>query len=353
MLTLRNVLLLETRWGVREFELWQGDITELPGPIGLVAVSTFPGCYPKATNVIGALWHAHGIDVEALAQEPELDLRGALHGWVSQPLDSGPFRRMVCVEFGAASPLRANYENLFAIIAAFETKGGKKIQLDSLALPMLGAGDQGFSPDEVMNTLLEVVTENLETLRTVRRVAFVGHRAEHAHALSEAMDRLLGRIRLVLPHGNVADTVRAQLRELVDRLASHEGYAMLARDLGAFFDDDVRSYQLGVLGRRVVEAMVGHFLNADAPRPVKGTDLAGNIEALRKIGTAEWIVSYMHLMRVFGNESAHEKGKDTHRRDPPTLEADDLEVLLVCLRRLLEYWTARLSKGSLAPDAPA
>jgi hypothetical protein len=64
--------------------------------------------------------------------------------------------------------------------------------------------------------------------------------------------------------------------------------------------------------------------------------LSKDINKLINLGIADWIRAYMHVLRIFGNESAHEKS--TSGRIPVNITASDLALCLFCLQRLLEFY---------------
>ena len=78
-----------------------------------------------------------------------------------------------------------------------------------------------------------------------------------------------------------------------------------------------------------------------------GTNAFGNIERLQAHGgIAKWINSYLHCLRVLGNESVHLSEHD--QRIPVTLAAGDLIVILGNMARVLDFyrlWRARQSRG--------
>ncbi|MDP6946974.1 MAG: hypothetical protein QF464_22685, partial [Myxococcota bacterium] len=49
-----------------------------------------------------------------------------------------------------------------------------------------------------------------------------------------------------------------------------------------------------------------------------------------------WIRSYMHTLRIFGNEGAHHKDDD--ERFPRALTEKDLALCLFCVLRVLSFW---------------
>lgn len=53
---------------------------------------------------------------------------------------------------------------------------------------------------------------------------------------------------------------------------------------------------------------------------------------------ASWTRSYMQTLRVFGNESAHER--DMATRVPATIDESDLALCLFCIQRVIEFYGA-------------
>ena len=71
---IRNIVQIETKTGLKEFELFQGDITNLPFDVDLVCVSAFKNDYePTPTSIIGQFLQK-GVDIEYLANVPNLIL---------------------------------------------------------------------------------------------------------------------------------------------------------------------------------------------------------------------------------------------------------------------------------------
>ena len=69
-----NILDVDTRWGFRSFELWNGDVTKFDFAIDLLLISSFgTDFFPLEGTVIGALSEI-GISVEQLRTAPEVDL---------------------------------------------------------------------------------------------------------------------------------------------------------------------------------------------------------------------------------------------------------------------------------------
>jgi hypothetical protein len=111
-----------------------------------------------------------------------------------------------------------------------------------------------------------------------------------------------------------------------DNAAATELLLLLKRDAGNFVT-------LAALARRLVEAIVQAIVHERGAKAE--AELIKKIEALANHGVSPWMLSYMHLLRVFGNEAVHEKRKEL--RQPKTVNSWDLMVLLSCLDRVLEW----------------
>jgi hypothetical protein len=93
-----------------------------------------------------------------------------------------------------------------------------------------------------------------------------------------------------------------------------------------------------MLGRRLVEFVVDNLLH----KPNTSPDLIKKIDDTAALGVAPWIRSYMHMLRLLGNEAVHEKS--TEGRKPPYVEQEDLVICLFCIQRLLGFWTEAIRK---------
>lgn len=98
----------------------------------------------------------------------------------------------------------------------------------------------------------------------------------------------------------------------------------------------IRSFEIGILSRRAVEFMLKDLSELGTMPGV----LWKQIEESAEWGIASWVRSYMHVLRLFGNESAYEKKHIDQQ--PSEMDASDLAVCLFCLQRVVSFWeTAR------------
>jgi hypothetical protein len=334
-----NLTEIETRWGYRAFELWQGDITSLDFQVDVLGVSAFANDYePTTGSVIGSLKSNLGIDVATLRLECQLDWTQAFGCWVSKEIPNSPFRRILCVEIlGTSFDLREAIENVFAVLSALEAKG---FRFRSIALPLLGAGQQEFQASEVMGPLLEHAFDHMLRSPCVDRIVFVAHDVERAQALDKAMNLALGRTRIILPTGELVAGVR---KEIIKKISCNkdETAQEILDDISRLLQSkESRFFEIGITGRRLAEFITNHILTSKKPY-----ELWKRIDNLAQHGVSDWMRSYMHMLRIFGNEHAHVK--DSEGRKPPSLSEADFALCLFCIQRLLDFWLD-LSQGSVS-----
>ncbi|MGB8507478.1 MAG: DUF4145 domain-containing protein [Pyrinomonadaceae bacterium] len=332
-MNLLNIIEVETRSGYRTFELYQGDITQLDIKVDVIAFSAFTDNYePVPGTVIGALSENCLIDVEALAGKREFDLVETFGCWVAKATPNTKFERILCAELvGGRLDISEVVENLFIVLSILEMKG---IKPQTLALPVLGAGNQKLNAETMIKELLDRSLSFMNHSACMKRILFVEFQEARARQLDRAMNAVLGRVKVVLPKGAMFEGLRKDIIKTIEAARSLAG----AKSYGVFNDarrlitsEQVRSFEMGIISRRLVEFIVDDI----APRKKK-SDLMGKIEALAQAGIADWITSYMHVLRIFGNESAHEKLKPN--RWPPSVTEDDMTLCLFCLQRLLDFW---------------
>ena len=82
--------------------------------------------------------------------------------------------------------------------------------------------------------------------------------------------------------------------------------------------------------------MVGDLLRRHNVKPNR--DLFDNIQALSKAGViSPWVASYMHGLRVLGNESVHSRDGELVFA-PRAMGKADAAQALAAVRALLEAW---------------
>lgn len=328
-----NLVEIDTPWGYRTFELYHGDITKLDFKVDVLAISAFSGDYePVVNTVIGALWRNCQIDVQALSERREIDLVDTFGCWVAKAKPDTQFERIVCVELiGGKLEISEVIENLFVMLSILEMKG---VKMQSLALPVLGSGNQRQNPAVIIKELLDNSLKYMNHSQSMKRVLFVEYEEERAEQLDKAMNKELGRVRVVLPKGKLFEGLRKEVLKDIGNakaLAQTKNHGLFNDARRLIASDQVRSFELGIISRRLVEFIVDDILPSN-----KSHELMRKIDDLKELEIAEWIKSYMHVLRIFGNESAHDKLRPNRR--PTNVTEADMALCLFCLQRLLQFW---------------
>ena len=211
-----NFIQIESKTGIKEFELYNGDMSNLPFNVDLLCISAFYKDYtPTDKSIIGQLFKK-GIDVNSLSKKNLYDFRDNLGIWVSSKSKGTFFKNIICVEIsGANQSLKDVITNLFAVISFLEIQGNKN---SSIAIPLIGTGDQSLDPEMVTDILLDTSVEFLKYSRYLNKVYFVVRNDEKAQLLNRQMNIKLGRAKVKSPKGELAALLRKDLNNNIDAL---------------------------------------------------------------------------------------------------------------------------------------
>lgn len=199
----------------------------------------------------------------------------------------------------------------------------------------------------VMEVLLPAVKQAMERSMTLQKILLYGYTKSDANDLDKSMNQVLGRRGTVLRRTNSSSSVlsssdmptsastlcqRVSIQLEQSKHLIHEHYHPLLYDFMTVLgrdEDQVRSFELGILGRRLAEMIVddlihiselehqqgdatsyatmknqrGKSISSSSPsQPV----LARRIQQLSNHNVPGWIISYLNVLRSLGNESAHE-----------------------------------------------
>jgi hypothetical protein len=333
----RNFIQIETNTGIKEFELYQGDITDLPFHVDLIAISAFSNEYsPTPSSIIGQFYNK-GINIRLLSKTPILELRESMGIWISKNISD---KKIICVEItGTNQTFEGAIKNMFSAISVLEIHGDKNY---CIALPLLGAGNQKVNKKTVIKSIIENSLEFLRFSRYLNKVIFVVDSNQSAEEFNKEMNISLGRNKIETPKGQLVELIRLDVTKTLDSLLNKAPDNLILKDLRRVINSDFKSFEFGAISRKVLE----FILNDLNPETKKQFELYKKIDALASKSVALWVLSYMHIIRVFGNEAVHNKEKEA--RVPDSVKAKDLEIGLYCLQRILEFY--QQNKNNLKND---
>jgi hypothetical protein len=171
--------------------LFVGDLASLPEreAVDLLIVSAFPDDYiPTRTSLIGALAHV-GVSVADLAQDKEVDLRRFSSCWLSRPIGRPGvhFHRLLCFEPWHRGKAPEVVGDIFRSIVPFTT-GSPPIS--QVAMPLLASGDQGESPEVMLEALTDTSVHWLSVGLPLDRIKIVIRDSDNSQSLLETFARV-------------------------------------------------------------------------------------------------------------------------------------------------------------------
>lgn len=167
----------------RRIELLHGDLAHLPSEhaVDVLVVSAFPNDYSATRgSLIGAFDRA-GLSIFDLSNDKQADLRQQYSCWLSKPLASNfSFRHVLCIESGWRGTPPDITDDLFRALAPYLLTD---LSNGSVAMPLIGAGDQGWPPKQMLQSILEAAVEWMERglpLKLLKIVVYKGDAARDA-----------------------------------------------------------------------------------------------------------------------------------------------------------------------------
>jgi len=169
----------------RVIQLLHGDLSNLPPEhaVDVLVVSAFRNDYaPTSSSLIGAL-AGRGLSLFELADKKRIDLREQFSCWLSQAV-AGPFcfRYVVCLESGWRGTPPEICDDLYRALSPYLIS---EFSNASVAMPILGAGDQGWPVDVMMKAILHTTVSWLERGLPLRLLKIVAYSAGAAHIAKE------------------------------------------------------------------------------------------------------------------------------------------------------------------------
>lgn len=322
-----NMLEVKTPYGYRQFKLVKGDISTIDFPIDMLCVSAFIGGYhPVPDTVLGSLYQNRGIDLRVLAKNPELDLRDIQNSFIVG-LPNDPFIKwLMCLEMVGTG--RSLDEIIDSLVLTIFTAELKEIKIKSIMMPLLGTGNQQIEVSDLLGHLIRKIEYLLTTTVNVDCVYLVAFNNEQATRLNDTMNILLNRKLSFFPKSQIISAVGANIRHLVlnnIKLFQSRCYNELLETLEA---DEIRLFNLAITARRVCEHILNNVVADD-----QSLDLVSKISQLHQLEVPKWIISYFHMLRIFGNTYAHE-----NKNGFDQMNEQDLIIALFGLERLLDFY---------------
>lgn len=186
---------IETEYGVKEIAVFCCDIANFDEQIDILTTSAFMNAYnPTPNTIFRALWDM-GISVANLAMRPMIDLRHTCHTWLSDAISKRVcnIHRIGCVELIGGSFFHTEHSqiehsmlnSIQAYFRMLDIASIYDVEMDTLALPILGSGCQQIAADLMIVPLLNECISFLKRNRKIKRVYFIERNPAKANMVAE------------------------------------------------------------------------------------------------------------------------------------------------------------------------
>lgn len=340
-MSLINIISVPTSNGLKTIEIHNIDISKLNFNVDVLVISAYHNqYYPAPNTVIKALSDNYEIVIEELAKKPLLDLRSSLHCWVSDEITDKPFKYILCIEGIKTSIEKYGtgenaLDDLFGTISLLQYK---KIKASSIALPILGAGFQNNVIEVILPQLIKKAIDSLNANPVLNTIYFVEIDSDKAQMIDETINKHLNRsndkLELVFEDPLVASILELILAKLVQIRNNYTFYHnKTIKDLiNKINNKNLRFFELGILCRKLLELLLSDISNLKSDKYISVFEY---INDLKSKNVADWMITYLHTLRVFGNFVAHEgESKDI----PDHMEKTDVIVFTHALNRFLDLY---------------
>ena len=219
---------------------------------------------------------------------------------------------------------------IFSSLSALEYQGYK---FSEISLPVIG------NTTDYNSTIESLVRNSILWLKKssfTKKIIFVVY--DHSDLLiwDEALDKIMGRSYSAPGNSLSLEGIIKEVVHLLHQLTESKLHTATIPLLHALEkNENVCIENICVFGRKLCELMClellkKHDLNI---HPM----LMNNIETLQQSKIiAPWISSYMHSLRIFGNETVHMK--DDVKYKPNHLNENDLIASLSAIKSLVSFW---------------
>jgi hypothetical protein len=228
------------------------------------------------------------------------------------------------------------FESLFGTIALL---GFKNISINKIALPILGTGFQGNSIEFVLPKLLELSLDCLNRVAEIHSLFFIENDLNKAMEIDASINKYLHRSNELLESVfedayliDLFNTVSNSLLRIRGSSNKFKNNHTINTLIDKIENRKLRFFELAILSRKLLELLLSDLVPLDKSSHPKIIDY---INELRSKNVADWMITYLHTLRIFGNFVAHENGK---LDIPNHMEKTEMVVYVNALNRVLEFY---------------
>ena len=183
--------------GTKRISVVSQDVTTIQQNIDILTTSAFPNSYKPTPGTLFESLYKIGINVNALANEPYIDLRHTSYVWLSKSLfpQNDIFEHIGCIEFpyqtDEKGDLYLDEERMLGALKSYfhmlDIATASGVTAKSVALPLLGTGSQQLSQALIITPLLSECVAFLKRNEYVQTLLFVERDAKKAQTFAQAL----------------------------------------------------------------------------------------------------------------------------------------------------------------------
>jgi hypothetical protein len=341
-MSLLNVISVPTAHGIKTIEIHNDDLTKLNWNFDILVISAYHNKYKPAPNtLIKALEDNSGIVLKNLAEKPLIDLRESLNCWISELIEGENFKHVLCIE-GIKTAIESKgssetpISDLFGFISLLNYKN---IEAKSIAIPIIGSGFQENSIEAILPILLKKAISSLSSNPSLNTIFFVEIDENKAKLIDDTINLILKRggekLELVFDDPiaiHLLEHVLSKLIQIQKSNKKHEYNKTFKNLIDKISSKKIRFFELGILCRKLLEILIPEISELKSDKYIP---LYLHLNELKSKNVADWMITYLHTLRVFGNFVAHE---DESQEIPDHMEITDMIVFSHAMNRFLDFY---------------
>ncbi len=340
-----DIFVLETNFGEKVIEFRNQDITKLKDKVDILVVSVFKGGYkPTPGTLVNALLTGCSVSLKDESEKPFFSLKENMNTWFSRELNAEGFNRLLVVEMRSKYgdepfDLLETFKNIFGSLAVADVRG---IKIKTVAMTLLGTGQQGLDPKDVMPTLLEESKRALKTISNLEKIIYCERSEAKATIVYEALNEALKRTNIRFTPEQlqtIIEPIRNDLNKKIRKVSrAQKESEQVQRIISAWneyvFKREFLPWHFGQFCRVFLE----NFLLYYKWRKEEKDTSRGINSVVSRENFSPWVQQYLHMLRVTGNTYSHERKDDK----PSETEQKDIIIALNSLLRILDFWGENL-----------
>lgn len=328
-----NMFTIRTKLDYKSVEIKNGDITLAEAKN--IIISSYKNSYKPYPGTIIESFFKIGVNISELANSPEINLKESFGIWSSFLEDRN--KRLIVLEiqkFGEEKKeetIDLILDNLYSFLVLLESKYSN---LDSIALPLIGTGNAGYSLKVIIPKIVEFSKKILENIPSLKQVTFFTKDFESVQEIDNEVNEVLGRSKIEVQ--SVFHSKNNILKNLIEELSKNLEFYLEKNECSAakelilkIKNKQMRNFEFGILSRKILENLLSPYNSKESKLTLN--DKIKKMSFNNKVPT--WIISYMNTIKYFGNCAAH----DSPKNDFSELTEKDLIIFLFSLNRVFEF----------------